>query len=60
MHAVALAARQLADELLLIGATEVERRHVSARRHLPAADLDRLDVVGDLLEDRPVRIQLVA
>ena len=41
-------------------AAEVEARDVGACRHLAVADLDRLDVVGDLLEDGQVVAQLVA
>ena len=60
VDAVPLAAGQVPDELLLIGAAEVEARDVGARRDLAVADPDRFDAVGDLGEDRQVRPQLVA
>jgi hypothetical protein len=40
VHAVALAAGERADLLLLVGALEVEPRHVGARVDLALADLD--------------------
>ena len=55
VDAVPLAARQRADELLLVRAAEVELRDVGARRDLAVADLDDLDALGDLLEHRLVR-----
>ena len=42
VHPVALAAREVADPLLLIAALEVERRDVGARRDLAPADLERV------------------
>ena len=60
MDPVPLAARQLADELLLVGAAEVERRHVGPGRELALADLDDLGALGDLLEHRLVGVQVVA
>ena len=56
VDAVALAAGQLADELLLVGAAEVERRDVRSCRHLAGPDLHDLDAVGDLLEHRLVGV----
>ena len=41
VDAVALAAREVADALLLVGAAEVEPRDVLARVHLALAELDR-------------------
>src|ERR671916_14212 len=60
VHAVALAAREDADRLLLVGAAEVERRHVRPPVDLAAADLDQVLAVGDLLVDRPVGVERVA
>ena len=40
VDAVALAAREVADLLLLVGALEVERGHVGARGHLALAELE--------------------
>src|SRR5215213_9210477 len=60
MHAVALAAGELADLLLLVGLAEVEARDVLARVHLAVADLDVVVAAGDLLPDRLVRVERVA
>ena len=60
VDAVALAARQRPDELLLVRATEVEAGHVGPGRDLAGADLDDLDALGDLLEHGLVGAQLVA
>ncbi len=60
MDPVPLATRQLADDLLLVGAAEVERRDVRAGRHLARAGLDDLGALGDLLEDGLVGRQVVA
>ena len=40
VHTVALTAREVAHQLLLVGPLEVERRHVRAAVHLSAADLE--------------------
>ena len=60
VHAVALAAGELADLLLLVGALEVEAGHVGARVHLAVADLDLVLAAGDLLPDGLVGVQRVA
>jgi hypothetical protein len=60
MHAVALAAREVADLLLLVAALEVERRAVGAAVHLVLAELDHLVAAGDLLPDGLVRVERVA
>src|SRR5579871_6787029 len=57
MHAVALAARELADRLLLVGAAEVEPAHVLARVHLAAAELDRVGAAAHLLPDAAARVE---
>src|SRR5436190_13448851 len=60
MHAVALAARQKADLLLLIRAAEVEPADVAARRRLVRADAQDVLAVADLLPDRLVVVERVA
>ena len=57
---IALAARQLADRLLLVGALEVEARDVRPPVDLTGADLEMLDAAGDLLVDRLVGVERVA
>jgi hypothetical protein len=53
VEAVALAAREVLDLLLLVGAAEAERGGVGARGDLAAAEEDRLlAAVRDLLPDR--------
>ena len=52
MHAVALAARKLADLLLLVGALEVEPAAIGAAGHLPlVAELHVVEAARDLLPD---------
>src|SRR3954469_19203316 len=51
MHAVALAARQRADLLLLVGALEIERRDIAARIDLALAEQDKLVTAGNFLPD---------
>src|SRR5712692_6456059 len=60
VDAVSLAAGEVADPFLLVGAAKVERRGVRARVARPGADLDALLAAGDLLPDRLRRIQGVA
>jgi hypothetical protein len=60
VDAVALAAREVADELLLVGALEVEARHVRAAVDLAVADLDHVVAAGDLLVDGLVGVEVVA
>src|SRR5207247_81389 len=60
MDTVALAAREIADALLLVRPAEVERRDVRARVARPGADLDVLLALGDLLPDVLLRIERVA
>ena len=60
VHAVALAPREIAHLLLLIGALEVERGHVGARGHLARAELEQLGAARDLLPHVLVRIEAVA
>src|ERR1044072_691750 len=47
MHPVALAAREVLDELLLVAALEVEATAVGARVDLVVADLDHVLTVRD-------------
>src|SRR5581483_11023092 len=51
VDAVPLAAREVADALLLVAALEVEPGDVLARVHLALAELDRVLVAADLLPD---------
>ena len=60
MDAVAFAARELADLLLLVLPLEVERAHISARRHVVAVDLHVVEPVRNLLPDVVLRGQIVA
>src|SRR5690348_15336076 len=60
MDAVALAARELADLLLLVGTAEVERADIGARRHLVLADLKDVEPIRDFLPDVLLRVQRVA
>ena len=60
MHAVALAARQRADLLLLVGALEVERRAIAARVHLALAEQDQLVAAGDFLPHVLLAVERVA
>ena len=55
MHPVALAAGELPDLLLLVGAAEVEQRAIGAAGDLAAAEIDLVAPAGDLLPDRVVR-----
>src|SRR4051794_40316726 len=48
MHAVALAARQLPDLLLLVGALEIEGAAIGARIDLALAEIDHLVAAGNL------------
>src|ERR1700752_4205955 len=49
VHTVALSARELADQLLLLRAAEVEASDVGARGRLVAAHADHVEAAGDLL-----------
>src|SRR3954453_14086124 len=60
VHAVAHAAAQRPDLLLLVGALEVEARAVGARVHLAVAHLDLVHAAGDLLPDGLVGVERVA
>src|SRR5262249_22398853 len=60
MHAVALAARQGADLLLLVGAAEVEGRAIGARIHLALAVDDYALAVRDYLPDVLLAVERVA
>ncbi len=57
---IALAAGELTDDLLLIGAAEVEARHVAARLRLVVADPDDVLPVGDFVEHRLLAIECIA
>ena len=60
VHPVALAARELADLLLLVGALEVEGADIGARRHRALAELDLLQPARDLLAHGLVGVERVA
>ncbi len=60
VDAVALAARQQADLLLLVAALEVEGAAVGAGVHLRVAELDDLGAARDLLPHGLVGIERVA
>ncbi len=60
VHAVPLAARQIADLLLLVGAGEIEPGHVGPGVDLAAAHFDRVVPAGDFFEHRVVGGQSVA
>ena len=60
MHAVALAARQHADLLLLVAALEVEGRAIGARVDLALAEVDHVVAAGDLLPDGLLVVERVA
>src|SRR5258707_13843313 len=60
MHAVALAAGQRADLLLLIGALEIERGAIAARIHLALAQKNKLVATGNLLPHRLLAVEAIA
>ena len=57
IQAVALAAREHAHELLLVGAFEPEACHIGAGGYFHAADLDEVKPTGDGLPQVLVRIE---
>src|SRR3546814_11227917 len=60
MHPVALAARELADLLLLVGAAEVEGADIGAALHLALTEVDLRLALADLLPNRLVGRQRIA
>ena len=60
MDAVALAARQLADLLLLVRPLEVEGADMGARADLVLAEAEDVEAVGNLLPDILVGAEMVA
>ena len=60
VHAVPLAARELADLLLLVGALEIEPADIGARRHLAGPELDHVAAAGDLLEHGLLAVERIA
>ena len=60
MHAVALAARQLADLLLLVRALEVEGADIGSAVHLALAERDDVVAAGDFLPDVLLAVERVA
>ena len=59
LQPAALAARELADPLLLVGALEVEPSEVGAARDLVVPDPDDVLPAGDFLEHGVVVVELV-
>src|SRR3546814_8529160 len=60
VHAVALAARELADLLLLVAAPEVEGADIGARLSLVLAELNDVEPAGDFFPHRLVSGEGVA
>src|SRR3954471_3151787 len=60
VHAVALAAGQGADLLLLVGALEIERRAVAARVDLALAQKNELVAAGNLLPHVLLAVERIA
>src|SRR5262249_5089190 len=60
VDAVPLAAREVRDPLLLVGALEVEPARVLARVDLALAELDRVVPAADLLPDRARGVEVRA
>ena len=60
VQAATLTTGEVLDELLLVGALEVEATDVTARRHLVTADLDHVEAIGNLLPYGLVAVEVVA
>src|SRR5580704_14060649 len=60
MDAVPLAAGELADQLLLIGAFEVETSYVAAGMDASLAHFENVEPAGDFLVHRLFRVERVA
>src|SRR5262249_47608552 len=60
VHAVAFTTRELADDLLLARALEVESSYITARRRFVVADLDHVEAAGDFLPDRVLVVERLA
>src|SRR5579864_1663024 len=60
MHAVALTARELADQLLLLRSLEIETPDITSRSGLVGADLDHIQAARDLLPDGLAVIERLA
>src|SRR5215472_14212987 len=60
MHAVALAARELANLLLLVAALKVERADISTRRHGAFAQLEHVEPARDFLPHGLAGIERIA
>src|SRR5207302_11252238 len=60
MHPVALAAGELTDLFLLVGAAEIEQRAIGAARDLAAAEIDLVLPARDLLPDGVVGAERIA
>src|SRR5579863_6967935 len=60
MHAIALAARQCADFLLLIGALEVEGRAIRPRIDFALSELELIEAAGNFFPNRLFAVERVA
>src|SRR4051812_3926687 len=60
MNAVALAARERTDLLLLVGALEIERRAIAARIDLALAQKDQFVAAGNFFPHRLLAVEVVA
>src|SRR5260370_33297125 len=60
MHPVALAAGELPDPFLLVGAAEIEQRAIGAAHDLAAAEIDLVLTAGNLLPHGVVGAESVA
>src|SRR3954471_17503961 len=60
MHAIALAAGELAHLLLLVAALEVEGADIGPRVHFRLAELENVGPARDFLPHRLVRLEIFA
>ena len=60
MNPIAFAARELADQVLLLDALEVEPADIAPRRGLVIADLEQVEAARNLLPDTVLVVQLLA
>src|SRR5438552_17408338 len=60
MQAVALAAREVGDALLLVAAAEIERCDVGARLHRAGPERQDLGTLGDFLPHRLLAVERIA
>ena len=60
VHAVAFAAGEVGDALLLVRALEVEASAIGARRHLGLADLQDVMAAGDFIPNGLLAVERIA